>query len=268
MKPRFLLCPPDFYDAHYLFNPHMRYTERVSFWKARRQWRRLVRTLEAAGAELEFLEPEPVTTALPFTADGAFCYEPGRALVLKNDGVRGDVEPIVFTRRLSELGYVVETTPPRYRLDGGNLLRVDAGTVLAGLKPGATGLGERYLAKLLARTTGARVVGVPLVDPAFLHLDMAIGVLGGGRYLVYRDALGGGELPEPLRSAEVVEVDRADALRFACNAVVIGDVVVTGPVSTGLERRLGRLGLHVERVDLSEFYKAGGGAKCLTLPLA
>lgn len=266
--PRLLLCAPDYFDAHYLFNPYMRYSERVSPRRARRQWRHLVRTLEEAGATLEFLEPEPVTTALPFTADGAFCYQPGRALVLKNDGVRGDVEPRVFAQWLSSQGYAVETTPPRYRLDGGNLLRLDDGTVLAGLKPGASGLGERYLSKLLARTTGGSVVGVPLVDPAFLHLDMAVGVLGGGRYLVYRGALAGGELPGPLREAEVVEVDAEDARRFACNVVVVGDVVVTGPVSVGLERRLGRLGLRVERVDLSEFYKAGGGAKCLTLPLA
>jgi N-dimethylarginine dimethylaminohydrolase len=66
---------------------------------------------------------------------------------------------------------------------------------------------------------------------------------------------------------DVIDVSAADAARFACNLVVVGDVVITGPISTALERRIARRGYHVERVDLGEFYKAGGGARCLSLAL-
>jgi N-dimethylarginine dimethylaminohydrolase len=130
-------------------------------------------------------------------------------------------------------------------------------------------MGERYLARLLRVTVGQRLETVPLVEERFLHLDTVVGVLGDSRYLVYSGGLGGGRLPErgALAEAEIVAVSRSDALRFGCNIVVVGDVVVTGPISDDLFRRIGRLGFHVERVDLSEFYKAGGGAKCLTLPL-
>jgi N-dimethylarginine dimethylaminohydrolase len=267
--PSLLMCAPDHYDVHFLFNPHMRYTERVDRRRAKAQWWRLVRVLEDAGADLHFLEPTGVTGPLVFTADGAFCYRPGEVLILQNDGIRGDLEPAVFRAWFQEHGFRTESAPPNWRLDGGNLLRLPDGTVLAGLKPGSSGMGERYLARHLRVTVGQRLETVPLVEEKFLHLDTVVGVLGDGRYLVYSGGLRDGRLPEEgaLAEAEIVAVSRSDALRFACNTVVVGDVVVTGPISNDLCRRIGGLGFHVERMDLSEFYKAGGGAKCLALPL-
>ena len=267
--PTLLMCPPEFFDVHFLFNPHMPYTERVDRRRAQAQWRRLVRVLEDTGAELRFLDAEPGLGPLVFTADAAFCYRPGDVLILENDGVRSHREPELFRRWFTANGYRTEAAPPGFRLDGGNLVRLPNGDVLAGLKPGATGLGERYLRRLLRATTGGNVHTVPLVDRRFLHLDTAVGALGGGHFLVYPGAFPEGRVPQdgPLAEADLIVVSREDADRFACNVVVTGDVVVTGPVSHGLARRIGRLGLHVERVDLSEFYKAGGGAKCLTLPL-
>ena len=262
------MCAPEWFDVHYLFNPHMAYSERVDRRRAKAQWRRLVRVLEEAGAGLQFLEPRRGFGPLVFTADGAFCYRPGDVLILRNDGVRGEVEPPIFREWFRERGFRVESVPPHQRLDGGNLVRLPDGNVLAGLKPGTSGAGERYLARLLRFTCAADVIPVPLVQERFLHLDTAVGVLGPSRFLVYADGLRDGVLDAPpFADAEVVHVSAEDAASFACNVVVVGDVVVTGPVSDGLARRIGRLGYHVERVDLSEFYKAGGGAKCLTLPL-
>ena len=263
------MCPPHFYDVHFLFNPHMHYSDRVDPRRAKAQWRRLVRVLEEAGAELHFLDPPPGIGPLVFTADGAFSYRPGDVLILQNDGVRGELEPEIFRSWFELHGFRTEAAPPNRRLDGGNLLRLPNGDVLAGLKPGTSGAGERYLARLLRSTTGRRVETVPLVDDRFLHLDTAVGVLGERRFLVYPGAFPDGRVPdlEAVAGAELVSVTAADAERFACNLVVVGDVVVTGPVSDGLARRIARFGYHVERLDLGEFYKAGGGAKCLTLPL-
>ena len=52
-SPRFLVCPPDHFDTDYLFNPFMTYRERVRPRRARRQWHRLVRALQEAGAVVE-----------------------------------------------------------------------------------------------------------------------------------------------------------------------------------------------------------------------
>ncbi len=65
----------------------------------------------------------------------------------------------------------------------------------------------------------------------------------------------------------MIPVEEAEAHRFGCNAVVVGKTVV---VNTGCERlaaALAERGYNPVAVELDEFLKAGGSAKCLTLRL-
>ena len=55
--------------------------------------------------------------------------------------------------------------------------------------------------------------------------------------------------------------------RFACNAVVVGSTVVLNTGCPELEEQLQARGYATRAVDLSEFMKSGGSAKCLTLAL-
>lgn len=54
---------------------------------------------------------------------------------------------------------------------------------------------------------------------------------------------------------------------FACNAVVVGKTVITNSGCSQLHRQLQSHGFTTEECPLSEFVKAGGSAKCLTLRL-
>lgn len=267
-RPRFLMCEPEHYDVHFMFNPWMSYTELVDRRLAARQWRRLVRVMEQSGAEIELLPSSPASPAQVFTADGALVYAPGRALVLRNDGPRGYREPRVFADWLASRGYCIEPLPTKYRLDGGNILRLHDGSFAAGVKPGATGHSERYLARLLRFVGAGALSAVGLVARKFLHLDMVIGRVGNSAYLVYEGGLlyGRAALANTrIEDLPVIPVGEEDAQNFGCNGITIGDVYVTGPISDGLAARIRTRGYEVERMDLSEFYKAGGGAKCLTL---
>jgi N-dimethylarginine dimethylaminohydrolase len=65
----------------------------------------------------------------------------------------------------------------------------------------------------------------------------------------------------------VIEVPTRLALDFICNGVVLGDRLLS---STGVERLEGRLqdqGLASQPFPMTEFIKAGGGVRCLTLEL-
>jgi len=66
---------------------------------------------------------------------------------------------------------------------------------------------------------------------------------------------------------ELIAVDKEEARQFACNAVVIGRTVITNTGCPTLQRRLLQRGFDVWETPLSEFVKAGGSAKCLTLRL-
>jgi N-dimethylarginine dimethylaminohydrolase len=65
----------------------------------------------------------------------------------------------------------------------------------------------------------------------------------------------------------LIEVGAEDAMNFACNAVEVGQSIVLHAVSTRLRDRLNEAGYRVFATDLSDFHKAGGSAKCLTLKL-
>jgi len=54
-------------------------------------------------------------------------------------------------------------------------------------------------------------------------------------------------------------------VNFACNAVNIDRVVVMNKASDELQQQLADLGFEVVQTPLTEFLKAGGAAKCLTL---
>ncbi|MFQ3584793.1 MAG: TIGR00300 family protein, partial [Cyanobacteriota bacterium] len=64
-----------------------------------------------------------------------------------------------------------------------------------------------------------------------------------------------------------IPVQEADAIHFACNAVDVNGTILVNWVSPELEATLQERGFTVVQTDLTEFLKAGGAAKCLTLRL-
>ena len=114
------------------------------------------------------------------------------------------------------------------------------------------------------------VVGLELVDPRFYHLDTCFAPLAGGFVMYFPAAFGA----EALRAIEAyypvekrVVVDEADAVRFACNAVNVDGTIILNRISSKLSAKLGSIGFEVVQVELSEFLRAGGAAKCLVMKL-
>jgi lysine-ketoglutarate reductase/saccharopine dehydrogenase-like protein (TIGR00300 family) len=107
-----------------------------------------------------------------------------------------------------------------------------------------------------------------LVDERFYHLDVCFCPLPGGRAFYYPGAFDHRSL-ELIRSRfspeDRHEVSEADALAFACNAVVAGKTVITNAAGVELSARLRDWGFEVVACPVSEFILAGGAVKCLAL---
>ena len=71
----------------------------------------------------------------------------------------------------------------------------------------------------------------------------------------------------PILDREIVRVSDEDAEQFACNGITVGKTFLTGSISHELIDAIERLGYGACTLKLDEFHKAGGGLKCLTLPL-
>ena len=109
-----------------------------------------------------------------------------------------------------------------------------------------------------------------LVDERFYHIDTCMCPLTGG-YLLYHppafDEASRAEIERRVPEHRRIPVSIENAGHFACNAVNIGNTIFLNRTSGELIPELRERGFEVVEVPLSEFLKAGGSAKCLTLKL-
>ncbi len=266
-RERLLVCTPSFYRVEYVINPWMEGNiGRTDAAQAMRQWEGL-RAALAAHATLEPLEPAPGLPDMVFTANAGLVYEdtfiPARfRFPQRVPETRHAVE--WFRRR----GLRVVELPGRgtFEGEGDALLQPGAPLLWGGYGVRTSLQAHRHLAEILE----LEVVPLRLVDERFYHLDTCFCPLPGGRVFYYPDAFDSESL-ERLAARVPAEqrfaVDAADALRFACNAVVANGAVVTNFASDALRERLTQWGHEVVVCPLGQFMLAGGAAKCLTLHL-
>ena len=120
----------------------------------------------------------------------------------------------------------------------------------------------------VGRILGVDVLTVELVDPRFYHLDTCFCPLAPGEAIWYPEAFDAyGRKVLQSHVQRLLAVKDSEANRFGCNAIVVGKTVVTNTGCEQLEADLRAWGYTPIAVELDEFLKAGGSAKCLTLRL-
>ncbi|HXZ47433.1 MAG TPA: arginine deiminase-related protein [Usitatibacter sp.] len=263
----FLMCPPEYFNVAYVINPWMRGNlRRIDHAAARRQWRALYDALTDR-AVVRLVGPQPGSPDMVFTANAGLVK--GRRFVASRFRYpERQFEEPYFADWFMDRGYEVSLMPRDVPFEGaGDALFDRAGARLW------MGHGHRSIEAaraVLAERLGVEVVLLKLADTRFYHLDTCFCPLEGG-YLMYHPAA----FDEPSRSAieervpasRRIAVGEEDALAFACNAVNVGSTVVMNHATPALVQALGRKGFEVVQTPLSEFMKAGGSAKCLTLRL-
>jgi N-dimethylarginine dimethylaminohydrolase len=120
----------------------------------------------------------------------------------------------------------------------------------------------------LSAILDVQVISLQLVNPRFYHLDTCFCPLPKGRLLWFPGAFNEEsiELISSLYPASMrFAVSDLDASRFTCNAVAVDHGIVLNDCDPACQAWLEDQGFAVHRSGLSEFMKAGGAAKCLTL---
>jgi ornithine--oxo-acid transaminase len=261
------MCAPHLYDVDYVINPWMTgNVHNASRDLAMKQWQNLYAAVSEV-ADVLLVEPQPGSPDMVFTANAGLLYNGEVAISSFFHPERQGEEPH-FRRWFAEQGYKVLDVARETPFEGeGDALFSEDGTRLW------VGYGTRTLESshdLLRAAWGVEVVGLELIDPRFYHLDTCFAPLVGGYVMYYPAAFGADSLREieafyPEDSRIVVE--EADAVRFACNAVNIGSTIILNRISEELLARLSSLDFEVVQVELSEFLRAGGAAKCLVMKL-
>jgi N-dimethylarginine dimethylaminohydrolase len=267
---RYLVCQPRNFGVHYDINPWMTpHLGRVEQSRARHQWLHLVRLLHAHGATLEFVDTQPAGLPdLVFTANAALVVD-GVAVLARFAHAQRQAETPHYRAVLQRLGLRIDErfTQADLPFEGaGDALRTACGHLVV-----AWGFrSHRDAADLLARGHPAlRGHSVQLVDPRFYHLDTCFCPLSDGTVLWYPPAFAQASQRSlrELLGDNLVELTDEEALAFGCNAVQVGQAVIAHHWSPRLAALLARRGYHPVSTPLTEFIKAGGSAKCLTLQL-
>jgi len=262
-QPRILMCPADFYGIEYEINPWMSRSRGSSRERALEQWRNLYDTLVGLGVQVELMTPQPGLPDLVFTANAGLMYKERFFSSRFRHGVRARETPF-FDAWFAEHGFTVEQLPPDVFFEGAGDALFCGSILFAGYRIRSDVGGHQYLGKVLHRL----VLPLELVDPRFYHLDTCFCPLAPGEAIYYPDAFDayGWKVLET-HVPRLLPVHKDEAVRFGCNAVVVGKKIV---LNTGCDRLAGELqswGYETMAVELDEFLKAGGSAKCLTLRL-
>ena len=268
MKERFLMCAPRHFEVAYVINPWMEGNiARGSNPAATAQWQALLALLRRY-ADVDCISAEPGVPDLVFTANAGLVL--GRQVLLSAfRHAERQPEEAYFSRWFSRHGFEVLTLPAGVYFEGAGDALFDRRLPILWMGHGHRT--DEAAAAFIASLFDVDVVPLQLVDPHFYHLDTCLCPLEGGALLYYPDAFDRASqeriaalVPPELRIA----VDAVDAAAFACNAVNCGRHVVMNQASGALARTLAALGYQLHQTPLSEFMKAGGSAKCLTLKLS
>ena len=264
---KILMCAPHHYDVDYVINPWMEGNiHRSSRDLAEEQWRKLHETIKDY-ATVELVTPEQGWPDMVFTANAGLVL--GDQVVLSRffHPERQGEEPH-FQKWFEDNGYTVHTLPESLPFEGaGDALFDRAG---GWLWAGYGFRSELDAHPLLAEWLNVEVLSLRLVDSRFYHLDTCFCPLVDGYLLYYPAAFDqySNRLIEMRVPAEKrIAIDEVDAITFACNTVNVGRTVVMNKASDRLKQTLKDCGFDVVETPLTEFLKAGGAAKCLTLKM-
>ena len=262
---RILMCAPDHYDVDYVINPWMEGNiHKSSRDKAVEQWSKLNFVLNDI-AKVDLVEGQPGVPDMVFTANAGLVLGDNAVLSRFYHPERQGEEPY-FKKWFEDNGFNVFELPQDLPFEGAGdaLLDREGRWLWAGYGFRSELDSHPYIAKWL----DIEVLSLRLIDDRFYHLDTCFCPLLGGYLLYYPgafDSYSNHIIERRVPAEKRIAIAEADAINFACNSVNVGQKVVMNKASDSLKQRLGDAGFEVIETPLTEFLKAGGAAKCLTL---
>lgn len=262
-----LMCPPDHFEIAYVINPWMEgHFANTDDALAHRQWDYLRNAIEQH-AKLVLEPPQRDLPDIVFTANAGIVLGK-KVIVSRFRSIERRGEEPHHRAWFAENGFEILDWPQDIPFEGAGDALFDRGQELLWVGHGFRS--DAAVPALLEKSLGRKTVALNLIDPRFYHLDTCLCPLAGG-YLLYFpaafDEISRALIELLAPRGKRIAVEEADALKFCCNAVDLNGHVFMNDASENLQTRLRSVCFTPVITPLSEFMKAGGAAKCLTLKL-
>lgn len=258
-----LMCHPKYFNVKYDINPWMTSNiNTVDNELAIQQWNTLYAYLKSCSF-VNKVEPVEDCPDMVFTANAGFYFNPCNIILSNFKHIQRKQEEIVFQDWFLKNHYVVHKVSHFFEGQGDLLMDTDNLCYL--------GTGFRTDIKVqpeIENILQSYVHVLKLVDPRWYHLDTCFCPLPNGELLWYPNAFDetSQQLVRDIFSV-TIDVSESDALQFACNSVCVLNNIFSPVISSKLSDKLKSLGYNHISVDLSEFLKSGGAARCLVMNL-
>lgn len=261
---RVLMCEPKYYDVVYEINPWMTRKIPVKTNLAKEQWQILKATIEKCGATVMLVAPVAGLPDMVFTANAGLVVDkkffPAHFKYPERQGEREH-----FIKWFREAGFEIcdqENQPLHYFEGAGDAL-------FAGKKLfAAYGFrSDKTIYDDVAKIGDFDIVYCELVDPYYYHLDTCFCPLNGEQAIIWPSAFTQLSLQRLAKEIKLLPIPEAEAKLFACNAVVLKNHVIIPSGCPVTREILEKEGFTVHDCSMTEYIKAGGACKCLTLLL-
>ncbi|MBV8061373.1 MAG: nitrate reductase [Alphaproteobacteria bacterium] len=262
-----MMCAADYFDVTYVINHWMRgQVGNVDVQLAQKQWRDY-HAIVSKLVDVQLVDPQPNQPDYVFTANAGFVI--GNRMVNSHfrTAERQREEPFNQASFMS-WGYELVHWPQEVCFEGAGDALLDRGN--KNLWCGYGFRSDMSASRILGQIYDRPTIALHLINPRFYHLDTCFCPLEGGYAMYYPGAFDAEALEKieaNLPADKRIVVGDEDAAQFACNTVNIGNTVIMNHAGDALRAKLAVAGFEVITTPLTEFLKAGGAAKCLTLKL-
>lgn len=264
---KILVCNPKFYEVVYSINPWMR-PEEVNTDKklAVKQWNNLVSILKELEVDVLEMEGQQGLPDMVFTANAGVVFENQQVVLADFKCKERQLEKKWYRKWFEDYGYeIIEAYPENLYFEGAGdaLFKEDKSKFYFGY-----GFRSDYEAVSHSKWKTywkEDFQYMKLIDSYFYHLDTCFCPLQNNFALVWTGAFEDETIKRLEEDFTLLKVPECDARKFACNAVAIDKEVIIPSGCDSTKKLLNDSGFDVYQTNMSEFIKAGGACKCLTL---
>lgn len=261
---KILVCDPAHYKIEYSINPWMNTENQSNRNLAIHQWHNLVSILQELGVDVITMPGQPNLPDLVFTANAGLVFIDSNQVVLSNFKYpERQPEKTHYRKWFENNGFEVLEFSSEFNFEGAGDGLFDDSILYLGY--GFRSDYECITHSFWNRIWKGRTNYIKLIDPYFYHLDTCFCPLQNDFALIWPGAFDEVTLANEFDELELLKVPEEDARKFACNAVVVGNQVVIPSGCESTKKLLQNVGFEVLDTNMSEFIKAGGACKCLTL---
>jgi N-dimethylarginine dimethylaminohydrolase len=255
------MIPPTYFSIEYSINHWMDEKTIIDRELAQRQWDALLQAYEKLGAQVDVFDAVEGLPDQIFPGDSIFVYG-DQAVASRFRVVQRAAEVAPMESRFKEKDFTVHQLPKGLYFEGNAEAIKWNNLILAGYGIRSDKASHAFLQE----TLDVEIVSLEIKKPYF-HLDMCVCPLNEKSLAYVPDAFTD-ESRKVLEGlgANMITISQDEGMQLACNSMSVNNTVILSTKSVlEFPKNLKAAAFDVIELDLSEFAKSGGGAKCLTL---